>query len=89
MINNASAGEYIFFSEPNPKEIDSREAHSFVSRRDIDVHPYKHVVFEEDLNSLARMKENVWTENDLMSYESRYMLENSQGRSFYKSSYGK
>lgn len=84
MIKNASAGEYVFFTDFDPEKVKPRKAHAFVSRKDREVHPYEHVIYEKDLNSLARMKEKVWTESDFAAHESKYMRNNSQGRSFYK-----
>jgi hypothetical protein len=84
MIKNASAGEYIFFTDFDPKKAKPRKAHAFVSRKDREVYPYEHVIHEEDLNSLARVKKNVWIEGDFAFHESKYMRDNSKGRSFYK-----
>lgn len=84
MIKNASAGEYVFFTDFDPEKAKPRKAHAFVSRKDREVYPYEYIIYEEDLNSLARMKEKVWVENDFVLHERRYMQNNSQGRSFYK-----
>lgn len=84
VIKNASVGEYVFFTGFDPEKVKPRKAHAFVSRKDRSVYPYEHIVYEEDLNSLARMKEKVWVENDFAPHEVSYMRSNSKGRSFYK-----